>query len=117
MVKFDRNFFSRESPKMSAGFALPRGGRALGLTLAIALLAAPVCAQKRNTAVRWNEQALSGSGDFKIFKFETFSGPSPFCHRIYSSLHLSMLSHVTHIFRLNNLPLFHVICGQSSSCW
>jgi len=26
--------------------------------------------------VRWNEQALSGSGDFKVFKFETFSGAS-----------------------------------------
>jgi hypothetical protein len=69
------------------GFALPRGKGALCLILALAYLAAPACAQKRNTAVRWNEQALSGSGDFKVFKFETFSGafsppPSSLRHSI-----------------------------------
>ena len=56
------------------GFGLPRGRGALGLILVLVSIAAPASAQKRNTAVRWNEQALSGSGDFKIFKFETFSG-------------------------------------------
>ena len=95
---------------MSAGFALPRGGRALGLVFVIALLAAPVCAQKRNTAVRWNEQALSGSGDFKIFKFETFSGSSPFFHRIYSFLPLSVLENGSHTSCRHTSLLSHEKC-------
>ena len=48
----------------------------LGFLVALATVS-PAASQQLNTAVRWNDQALEGSGDFQVFKFETFSGPCP----------------------------------------